>query len=86
MAAVASVDSSEVQWKPYVALIVGICVGSIGVIFIRNAQMEHVPTIAIASIRFILTFAILTPFVLHHYRSQITSLGMRDFLFSALAG
>lgn len=86
MAAIAAVNLSEVQWKPYVALAVGIFVGSIGVIFIRNAQLEHIPTLAIAALRFILTFAVLTPFVLRRYRSQISQLGMRDFLLCALAG
>ncbi|MBZ0288053.1 MAG: DMT family transporter [Anaerolineae bacterium] len=75
----------NVNWRPYAALAAGIFVGSIGVIFIRQAQRE-VPTIAIVTLRLLLTITILTPVVLRSYRDQIRKLTRAELLLTAVAG
>ncbi len=85
MAAVQPIEYPSVKWRPYIMLGIGVFVGSIGIIFIRNAQTE-VPTIAIAAMRFVLTSILLTPLVLNRYQDQLRQLTAKDFIFTALAG
>lgn len=74
------------NWRPYAALSVGIFVGSIGVIFIRNAQLLNVPTLAIVTMRLLLTVMILTPLVLHKYRHELQGLSRKDIVLAAISG
>jgi drug/metabolite transporter (DMT)-like permease len=76
----------KVNWQPYIVLGVGIFVGSIGVIFIRRAQMLNVPTIAIVTLRLLLTMMILTPIVWRRYRDELRRLTRTDLVMGAVAG
>lgn len=78
--------SDKINWRPYAVLSLGIFVGSIGVLFIRNAQMLNIPTIAIVVLRLLLTVSILTPFVLRHYRHELRRLSRLDVLMAGVAG
>ncbi len=86
MASVEALHYPRVHWQPYLIMGGGIFVGSIGVVFIRNAQLAHIPTIAIAALRLLLTCAILTPFIWRQYQGQIRQLTPKDFIFTAVAG
>lgn len=82
----ARLTTTNVNWRPYAALSIGIFVASIGVIFIRNAQLEGIPTIAMVAIRLLLTVAVLTPLVLRRYTDQLRHLTRSELLLTAVAG
>jgi drug/metabolite transporter (DMT)-like permease len=85
-AASPAVDSSPINWRPYIVLGAGVCVGSIGVVFIRNAQLLGIPTLAIVTLRLLLTLSILTPLVLRRYHDQLRQLSRTDLLLAGVAG
>lgn len=86
MAGASALTVTTPQWRPYAFLAAGILVGSIGVIFIRMAQLEQVPSLVIVTLRLILATALLTPLVLTRYRHELRRLSRRDLLLAAFAG
>lgn len=74
------------QWRPYAILGAGILVGSIGVIFIREAQLEGIPTIALVTIRMLIVTVLLTPMIVARQLPEIRRLKPRDWLLIVFAG
>jgi drug/metabolite transporter (DMT)-like permease len=86
MARAEALNYSQPQWRPYAILGAGILVGSIGVIFIREAQLEGIPTIALVTIRMLIVTVLLTPIILTHHLPEIRRLKPRDWLLIGFAG
>jgi drug/metabolite transporter (DMT)-like permease len=86
MASAEALNISQPQWRPYAILGAGIIVGSIGVIFIREAQLEGIPTMALVAIRMLIVTALLTPIILNHHLPEIRSLKRRDWVLIGFAG
>ncbi len=86
MAGAEAVEFAQPQWRPYAILGAGIIVGSIGVIFIREAQLEGIPTMALVAIRMLIVTVLLTPRILTHHLPEIRGLRPRDWLLIGFAG
>ena len=86
MASIEALRYPRAHWQPYLVMAAGVFVGSIGVVFIRNAQLAQIPTIAITALRLLLTCIILTPLILQRYQTQLHQLTLKDLLFTVLAG
>src|SRR5689334_20775105 len=86
MAGAEALRLSQPQWRPYAILGAGIIVGSIGVIFIREAQLEGIPTMALVAIRMLIVTVLLTPMIVSHHLPEIRRLKRRDWLLIGFAG
>lgn len=72
--------------KPTISLIVALCGFTFAGIFLRLSQQNGVPSMAIASLRLLFAFALLTPIVMRRYRDELAHLTRRDWAFSTFAG
>src|SRR5690606_19827706 len=74
------------RWLPYAALALGLCVFATGAVFVRMAQAEQIPSLAIAVLRYFFAVMILSPQLLTRHGAEIRRLAARDFLLIALTG
>jgi drug/metabolite transporter (DMT)-like permease len=77
---------SNVPRQVYLVLLVGLVAASMAAIFIRFAQAEGVPSLAIAAGRLTIAVLVLTPFVLARHWSAIRALSRRDLLLIFVSG
>lgn len=75
-----------INWMPYIILAVALCFMSTGAVFVRLAQAEHIPSLAIATLRYIVAVSILTPIVLTRSQPELRCITRQQFGFMALAG
>lgn len=71
---------------PFVVIVIGQLLGSLGPLFIRAMHVAGMPTPAIIALRQLITCALLTPLILGFYRHEIRRLSRRNLIFAALAG
>ena len=55
-------------------------------ILVRLAQAEHMPTMAVATLRLLFAVLLLTPYILRTRRAELSRLTRRDMLLTGLAG
>ncbi|MGB7338549.1 MAG: DMT family transporter [Phototrophicaceae bacterium] len=79
-------ESSKVRFNPWVALLMGVVVGTFAAPFIKLAQQGGLPSPVIASTRMFVAALVLTPFVLKQYRPQLKALTRRDLVMTMFAG
>ena len=86
MANIAIHAKATPRWLPYLVLAAALVIMSLGAIFVRLAQAEHMPSLVIATLRYGCAVLLLSPYVLLHDRAEIKRLTRRDGLFIGLAG
>jgi drug/metabolite transporter (DMT)-like permease len=74
------------RWLPYAALTGALCIFSTGAVFVRMAQAEGVPSLAIAVLRYLMAASILTLPVLMRHRADLRRIAARDVGWLGLAG
>ena len=74
------------RWIPYATLTGAVCIFSLGAIFVRFAQAEHVPSLVIGTLRYSFAAMILAPYVLANHRPELRAISHRDLGFIAVAG
>ncbi len=74
------------RWIPYATLTATVCIFSIGAVFVRMAQAEGVPSLAIAALRYLFAVMIIAPFVLARSRHEARRVTVRDYGLIGLAG
>jgi drug/metabolite transporter (DMT)-like permease len=82
----AAPQKSAVNWMPYIILAIALCFMSTGAVFVRLAQAQHIPSLAIATLRYIVAVSILTPITLTRSRPELRRITRREFGLIALAG
>ena len=81
-----SIPTQQRSWLPYVALSLAVVLFSWGAIFVRLAQAQGMPSLAIAAIRYSAATLILTPYILSRERAALRRLSRRDIVLNILAG
>jgi drug/metabolite transporter (DMT)-like permease len=76
----------QVPLRVFLALLAGILAISMAGVFVKLAQADGVPSLAIAAGRLTLAALILTPFTLIKHRAALMRLSRSDLLFAALSG
>ncbi len=71
---------------PYVVIILGLFMGSLGSLYIRVILVAGMPTVAIVAVRQLISSLLLTPMILVFYRHELSQLSRRNLLFAVLAG
>lgn len=71
---------------PFVVIVIGQLLGSLGPLFIRIMHVEGMPTAAIIALRQTIACALLTPLILAFYRHEVRRLSRRNLVFAVLAG
>lgn len=82
----ASPDRVTPRFNPWLALAIGITVGTFAAPIIKLAQQGGLPSPVIASTRMFIAALVLTPFVLKQYRPELLALTRRDIMMSMFAG
>ncbi len=72
--------------RPYFVLALGLTAVSTAVLFIRYAQADGVPSLAIAAIRLTLSTLVLLPIALTRHRTALRALPARAWLLIAISG
>ena len=86
MTAGTSVSARPSQGRIYAVILIGTLAVSFAAIFIRMAQAEGMPSLAIAGGRLLLSALILTPFALARHQSELRRLSRADIAMAAAAG
>ncbi len=81
-----SLSAARKAWLPYAVLGLAILLFAWGAIFVRLAQAQGMPSLAIATIRYGAACLVLTPYVLSRQRAALRQLSRRDIALNALAG
>ncbi len=74
------------HWRPYAALIIGVLAVSTAAIFIRFAQEADAPSLLLAAARLTVASLVLTPIVLHRYRSEVRQLSRGEMRWAGVSG
>lgn len=72
--------------RPYFVLALGLTAVSTAVLFIRYAQADGVPSLAIAAVRLTLSTLILLPVALSRHRPALRALPARSWMLVAISG
>ncbi|HEX2907766.1 MAG TPA: DMT family transporter, partial [Phototrophicaceae bacterium] len=76
----------QATFQAYLVIILGLAAISMGSIFIRLAQQEHLPSLFIAAGRLTIAALILTPFALRSHTDEIRRLQRSDLLLAGISG
>ena len=74
------------NWRPYVALVVGVLAASTAAILIRLGQKEGAPSLVLAAARLCVATVVLTPIVLQRHRAELRALTWRDVRWTLVVG
>jgi drug/metabolite transporter (DMT)-like permease len=74
------------NWRPYVALVIGVLAASTAAIFIRLAQEEAAPSLVLAAARLSIASVILTPLVLRRHREAVRAVSVSDLKWALVSG
>ncbi|MBN1200902.1 MAG: DMT family transporter [Anaerolineae bacterium] len=74
------------NWRPFIALVVGVLAVSTAAIFIRLAQNESAPSLVLAAARLSVAAVTLTPVVLSRHRHELRALAWRDLKWALASG
>lgn len=86
MANAQSITPAVPRAYPYLVLAGALFAAAVGMMFIRMALNDGIPSPVIASSRMTIAVVVFTPFVLRNYRSTLQQLRRRDWLLLALGG
>lgn len=74
------------RWLPYATLTGAVDIFSIGAVFVRMAQAEHVPSLVIAALRYLFATLMISPFLLARSRLESRRIPAREYGLIGLAG
>jgi drug/metabolite transporter (DMT)-like permease len=74
------------NWRPYVALVIGVLAASTAAIFIRLAQEAAAPSLVLAAARLSIASIILTPLVLRRHWPAVRAVSFGDLKWALVSG
>jgi drug/metabolite transporter (DMT)-like permease len=74
------------DWRPFVALVIGVLTVSTAAIFIRLGQEESTPSLVLAAARLCVASVTLTPFILRRHRQELRDLQPGDLRWALVSG
>jgi drug/metabolite transporter (DMT)-like permease len=74
------------NWRPYVALVIGVLAASTAAIFIRLAQEATAPSLVLAAARLSIASIVLTPLVLRRYWPDVRAVSFGDLKWALVSG
>jgi drug/metabolite transporter (DMT)-like permease len=74
------------NWRPYVALLVGVMAASTAAIFIRLSQEAGAPSLVLAAARLSIATIILTPLVLRRHWAAVRAVSVSDMKWALVSG
>ena len=86
MAEAAAPPRTFTRWLPYTVLMTAVTILSFGAIFVRYAQAEGVPSMAIAALRVLFAAGLLAPLVVARHAAELRRIAVRDAALAGLAG
>jgi drug/metabolite transporter (DMT)-like permease len=74
------------NWRPYIALVIGVFATATAAIFIRLAQEETAPSLVLAAARLCIASIILTPLVWRRHRAAVRAVSLSDLKWALVSG
>jgi drug/metabolite transporter (DMT)-like permease len=74
------------NWRPLIALVIGVFAVSTAAIFIRLAQAEGAPSLVLAAARLVVASAVLTPLVLKRRWQELRAVDRSDLMWMLVGG
>jgi drug/metabolite transporter (DMT)-like permease len=77
---------TNLKWRPYLILLIGVIAVSSSSLFIRFAQNDGAPSLVIAAWRLTVAVLVLTPLIFIRHRAELAKLSRADLLRAGLSG